>query len=185
MNYSEDFEISDVTNERDAGSVFDEFGIEPEYVEEQTGGIEIPFDFNVTELKDAYDGEYLQGKPYLSDVIEYDYEDKDTGEKKKNTYCELVLIDSDEKEAYKIRINLKSDNNVQENVHKSSKLYALVVGLINLKNKGAFKNYNHLKKVNLDNIRNIVGEIDDLTVKVKEVQSNNFSYNTFVIVDDE
>ena len=41
MNYSEDFEISDVTNERDAGSVFDEFGIEPEYVEEQTGGIEI------------------------------------------------------------------------------------------------------------------------------------------------
>lgn len=185
MNYSEDFEISDVTEERDAGSVFDEFGIEPDYVEEQNGGIEIPDDFKVTELKDTYDGDYLQGKPYLSDVIEYEYEDKKTGEKKKSTYCELVLIDSDEKEAYKIRINLKSTDNIQKSVHKSSKLYALVVGLINLKNKGAFKNYNHLKKVNLDNIKNIVSKIDDLTVKVKEVQGKEFPYNTFVIVDGE
>lgn len=178
------YEITDVTNERTSGEIFEEFGVEPDYVEDNNGGIEIPAHWKVTQLSEAYDGEYLSGKPVLSEIIVDEYEDKDTGEKNKSIYATLVLLDYDSEESYKVRINLKSSEAEQTNVHKSSKLYALVVGLINLRNEGAFQNYNHLKKVNLDNIRNIVGEIDDLTIKVKEIQSKDFTFNTFVIVND-
>lgn len=184
MNYSDEMSISDVTEQRDSGAIFEELGIEPDFVEEQDDGIVIPNNYRVTKLSETYDGDYLQGKPYLSDITEYEYEDKDTGEKGKNISVRLVLIDEDDEEAYEIKINLKSADVIQTNVHKSSKLYALVVGLINMKNDGAFQNYNHLKKVNLDYIRKAVNDIEDMTLKVVEVDNNKFSYNTFVIVKE-
>jgi hypothetical protein len=181
MNYSD--EIIDVTEQRDSGELFDQLGIEADFVEENTDGISIPNNYNLTKLSEAYDGDYLQGKPYLSDISEYTFEDKDTGEKKTNYSVRLVLIDEDDEEAYEVKINLKSPDIIQTNVHKASKLYALVVGLINMKSEGAFQNYNHLKKVNLENIQQVVNSIDDMTLKVEEIRTNNFSYNTFKVVN--
>lgn len=179
------YEIEDITEKRDSGIIFEELGIVPDVVEEQNDGVDIPSHFNITDLSDAYDGDYLSGKPFLSDIKEYEFEDRDTGEQKKLTQCVFTLVDYDDEEAYRIRINLKDNNIVQENVHKSSKLYALVVGLINIKNKGAFDNYNHIKRVDLSKIQLAVSEIEDMVIKVVEMQSKNFKYNSFVVVSDE
>ena len=91
----------------------------------------------------------------------------------------------DEKEAFIFPINLKSDKTMVKNVHSASGLYALAMGLMELKAKGIHQAYNQLNLVNIETLRKIVKQYATMEVKVVERQFGDNYYNSFRIVSGE
>ena len=179
-------EVKDVNYE----DILDEMGIEAEY--EQVGnGVDLS-GYIVTKLRDMYGDEIYSGRPVLSDIYKVEFSNKQTGETTINWKIDLILFDdtySDEKEAYVFTVNLKSDSYDVENVHSSSGLYNLTMGLMELKAKGISKAYNKLKLVRIKNLQNIVKSYSNMTVQVKEQKmvrngEENY-YNSFRITEGE
>lgn len=167
--------------------MFDELGVEAGFVEEFKS-VDIPEDYVVIDLKECYDDDIIDGKPQLSQIIKSTFENKETGEEETTYRVDLALLNDEELTAYLIRINLKSDDIIQKDVHHASKLFKLVKGLMEIKvGAGCMDNYNRLNVVNLDKIREQIESLDELTLKVVEESMNNRSiiYNSFVVVNSD
>ncbi len=185
--------VEKVTDEKiDYEAILDDFGVEADYV--QIGnGLDLE-EYEHTYLRDMYDEDECTGKPILSEIYTTEFTDKNTGETTVNYKIDLVLKDDsyeDEKEAYIFPINLKEENidfdkNFVQDVHNASGLYALAMGLMELKAKGISKAYNHLKIVGLDNIKRQLEDYDTMTVQVVEKQFGKGNpFNSFKIISGE
>ena len=179
--------VEEVKAEEDFEDILKELGIEASY-ERNGNGIDL-VGYEETYLRDMYPDDLYTGTPILSDIYCVEFEDKSTGETKINWKIDLVLKDDsypDEKEAYIFPINLKSDETMVKNVHHASGLYALVMGLMELKAKGIHLSYNKLDLVNIPRIQKIVASYNSLTIKVieREFKGGN-PYNAFRIVEGE
>lgn len=169
----------------DYNAVLDEFGAGADFVEDQSG-VTVPADYWDRQLKQLPANEIFAGKPYLGKIETIEWEDKQTGEKQTNYQIKLVVIDDDSQEAYTIPMNLKSTDVVQKNLYPASKLYALQMGLMELKAPGIARVYNRLD-VDTDRLREKLSEMDLIYFKVIQIQGdgNIKDYKSFRIVSDE
>lgn len=169
----------------DYNAVLEEFGAGADFVEDQSG-ITVPADYWDRQLKQLPANEIFAGKPYLGKIETIEWEDKQTGEKQVNHQIKLVVIDDDSQEAYTLPMNLKSTDVVQKNLYPASKLYALQMGLMELKAPGIARVYNRLD-VDTDRLREKLSEMDLIYFKVIQIQGdgNIKDYKSFRIVSDE
>lgn len=189
--------VEEVTNEKiDYESVLEEFGIKAG-AKSNDNGIDTT-GYTVTTLKEMFDGETYTGRPVLSDIYTVEFRNKTTGETRINHKIDLVLFDEtyeDEKEALIFPINLNSDNidfdkNIVENVSTASGLYALAMGLMELKAKGISKAYGDLEVVGIKLLQKQLAKYENLTVDVVEKKFVNKDkeetyYNSFKITEGE
>lgn len=184
----EEIEVFDVKDENELEdemmAFMEEMGVEADWNEELDDGLEIPSGYNRIELKNMEDEEEFEGKPHLSPINTTKYTDKETGEEKINHSVSLVLIDDMSQEAYVFPIGIKTDKEQQKNVHNASKLYSLVMGLMELKQKGVSQEFNQLPKVNLESLRKMISKYDSMTVECKTIYGD-FNWNNFRITDAE
>lgn len=172
----------------DYNAVLEEFGVEADFVEDASG-ITVPADYWSRNLNQLPTGGIFAGKPYLGvpEKVEYDVKDdndKPTGEKDVKYRVKFVVIDDPSKEAYIININLNSLDNIHKDLVPASKLYALQMGLMELKAPGIACTYNRLT-VNLDNLRKVLDSMEDIYFKVVEMDGGSFKYKSFVIVSED
>ena len=178
--------IETVKNPEEFEDVLAEFGIEASF-EQNDNGVDVS-GYTTTMLRDMYNEDICTGRPVLSEIYKTEFTDKNTGETTTNWKIDLILFDDtyeDEKEAFIFPINLKSDDPLVKNVHSASGLYALAMGLMELKAKGIHQAYNQLNLVNIDNLRKIVKQYTSMEVKVVEKQFGDNYYNSFRIVSGE
>lgn len=120
------------------------------------------------------DDEFI-GKPMLSDIEErLDFNDPT----KKNYILRFNIVDNDK--YLQININLKTDEIVQRNVHKSSKLFALVDGISSLFDE-TWTDYDLIKEVNIKDLCDFVNSCDRIAVSILEVEADFGLYNSFKI----
>lgn len=167
----------------DYNAVLEEFGVKAEFVEDESG-ITVPANYWERTLKQLPVNAIFAGKPYLGVPEKIEWEDKETGEKQFNYQVKFVVIDDPSKEAYVIPINLKSMDTVHKNLYPASKLYALQMGLMELKAPGIAGQFNRLD-VNLDTLREKLSAMDDIYFKVIEVDGGDFKYKSFRIVSED
>ena len=189
--------MEEVRNEEEYEDIMEELGLKGSF--QQTGnGIDLE-GYTITNLRDMYGGEQYQGTPIISDVYTVEFKNKTTGETIVNHKIDLILKDDtyeDEREAYIFTCNLKSDNidfkkNIVKDVHNASGLYALAMGLAELKSKGISKCFNHLDIVGWKKLQKQVNEYSSMTVEVVEkkmvdrkTKEENY-YNSFKIIEAE
>lgn len=189
--------VEEVTDEKvDYESVLEEFGVKAG-TKSNDNGVDTT-GYIVTTLKEMYDGETYNGRPVLTDIYTVEFKNKTTGETTINHKIDLILFDEtyeDEKEALIFPINLNSknidfDKNIVENVSTASGIYALTMGLMELKAKGISKAYGDLEVVGIKKLQKQVAAYKELTVDVVEKKFVNRDkeetyYNSFKIVDGE
>ena len=189
--------IEEVTDEEvNYDDVLSEFGIEASYQNDNTNGLDMD-GYMITQLREMYDGDECTGKAVISDIYTVEFKNKDTGDTIVNHKIDLVLFDDsyeDEKEAYVFPINLNSDNidfekNIVKNVNNASGLYALAMGLMELKAPKISKAFNHLDVVGVKKLQKQAEQYKTLTVQVIEKSFKNSKeetyYNSFKIIEGE
>ena len=191
--------IQEVRDEKEFDEIMAELGLEGHF--EQIGnGIDLE-GYTITNLRDMYpdDGTEYVGTPIISDPYKTEFTNKKTGKTTVQWKLDLVLKDDtyeDEKEAYIFTCNLKEENidfdkNIVKDVYSASGLYALAMGLAELKSKGISKCFNHLDVVGYKSLQKQVEQYDTLTVKVIEKKmidrktKEESYYNSFRIVSAE
>ena len=166
--------IEEVKNEEDFEDIMKELGLEGHF--EQVGnGLDMS-GYEITNLRDMYPSDECTGRPVISDIYTTEFTNKTTGETEVNHKIDLVLFDDtyeDEKEAFVFTCNLKSENidfekNIVKDVYSASGLYALAMGLAELKCKGIAKSFNHLDVVGYKKLQKDVKEYVSMTVEVVE-----------------
>lgn len=188
--------VEKVEFEEEFDDILDEFGIEASHRNDNSNGLDLT-DYTVTTLKEMWDAEEYRGKPVVTDIYTVEFTNKNTGEVTINHKIDLVLLDDayeDEKEAYIFPVNLNSDNidfekHIVEDVSSASGLYALAMGLMELKAPKISKAFNHLDVVGIKKLQKQVETYKELTVKVveksfKKNKEETF-YNSFKIVNAE
>lgn len=136
-------------------------------------------EYNKLDISQLEEDDYYSGKPELSQVETYTYDNDGKEETKHRIH--LFLIDEEEEEYLDIRINLKKPDDIQERIHHKSKLYALCCGLMELENPGVTQNMNMIKKVDINEFREFINNLSEMTIRVKTEYGNNFTYNTFIV----
>ena len=183
---TEEIEVYDVKDEDELKAEMEDFmaemGVEAGWNDDFDDGLNIPSDYSQLSISEMFDEDVYSGKPYLTDIQVRTFEDKETGEEIENISSTLVVRDDNEAEAYTIPINLKSDDDIQTHVHNASKLYALVMGLMECKQKGISRAYNELTKVSITSVQNMLEKIEELEFEVV-TKTGNITYNTFKITD--
>ncbi len=189
--------IENVRNEEEFEDILSEFGIQGHY--EQTGnGLDLD-GYMQTTLREMYPNDECIGRPILSDIYTTEFKNKTTGETIVNHKIDLVLLDDtyeDEKEAYIFPINLNSDNidndkKIVKNVHSASGLYALAMGLMELRAKGISRTMNVLDVVGINSLQKQVKNYSSLTIKIIEKKmvdrktKEEKYYNAFRIIEGE
>ena len=172
----------------DYNAVLEEFGASADFVEDASG-ITVPGNYWDRNLKQLPIDEIFAGKPYLGKIetITWDKKDangKPTDEKEINYQIKLVVIDDDSKEVYTIPMNIKSTDVVQKNLYPASKLYALQMGLMELKAPGIASQFNRLD-VDTDKLREKLSKMDLLYFRVIQVDGGDFKYHSFRIVSED
>lgn len=179
--------------EYDYESVLDEFGIEASTQKGSDNGIDTD-GYTTTYLRDMYDGDEYIGRPVLSDVYTTEFKNKNTGETTVNHKIDLLLFDEvyeDEKEVSIFPINLNSDNidfdkGVVKDVSSASGLYALAMGMMELKAPKISKAFNHLDVVGIKKLQKQVNSYSELIIRVVEKKfvknGEETYYNSFRIV---
>lgn len=141
-------------------------------------------------LADLYPDDLYTGKPVLCEPFSFKFKDKTTGEETTKYQTCLWLVDKEDDEYLEIRINLRQDGLIQENIHPSSKLYPLLKGVIEMKYGASqlFQGENGrdkvIEKINLQTVIDLCEEFDEMTIKVVEKLMNNNPYNSYIIVEN-
>lgn len=175
--------VGEEKEEPNFDAVLNEFGVQADFVEDASG-ITVPADYWDRNLKQLPQDEAFAGKPYLGNIETIEWEDKDTGEKRVSHQIKLIVIDDASKESYTIPINLKNTEVVQKNLYPASKLYALQMGLMELKAPGIASHYNRLD-VDTDKLREILSKMDLIFFKVILVDNGDFTYKSFRIISED
>lgn len=187
--------VEKVGETEDYKDVLEELGLEGSY-ERSGNGLDLT-GYIQTNLREMYPEDICVGKPILSDIYTAEFTNKNTGETTINHKMDLVLLDDsyeDEKEAFIFTINLNTDNidfdkHTVKNVNSASGLYALAIGLAELKAPGISKAFNKLDVVGLKKLQKQIEGYSNLTIKVVEKSFKRSGeerfYNSFKITEGE
>ena len=136
--------------------------------------VEIPEGYEKAELRDFEDGTHITGRPEMSSVTSYTFDDD--GEEK------TVNFKDDEKIYVEINVNLKNDGDLHKNIRKGSVLFDFITSILELENAGSVGRSNILRNVNLAEYREFVNSLDEMTIQVKE-KSGTYIYYSFLVRD--
>lgn len=150
--------------------------LEGEFEEE----FEVPYEFERYTLRDLNHGDTFEGKPYMSEVHQFSF-DQDGVEVTKNRF-KLFLVDEDSEEYLDINVNLKTEGDVQKNIHKRSVLYDFIASIQDLNGSQFSSLYNRIKIVNLSEFREYINSMDVMTIKALE-RTGRISYMSFCVVE--
>lgn len=161
--------------EDEAPTTTDLPSVEADYVEDDYNGEW--YSYLRVNLSDLDDGDEYDGKPLLLPIEKVQFDEEEAPRYR----ARLLLIDDENEEYLQINLNLKSDNDIQTNVHNASSLYALIGGIQNLNNPQWTSMFNRIKKVNLEQWRDYLDTKANMNVKIVEKTGSNFVYNSFRI----
>ena len=142
--------------------------------------VDIPDGYEKAELKDFQDGTLIRGRPEMSSVTSYTFDD-DSEEKTVNRF-KLFIFKDDEKIYVEINVNLKNDGDIHKNVRKGSVLFDFITSILELENPGSVGKSNILRNVNLAEYREFVNRLGEMTIQVKE-KTGSYVYYSFIVRD--
>ena len=133
-------------------------------------------------LRELNDKDEVEGKPYLSEINEFNFIDHHTGEETTKHNVVLYLVRDDDETFYEIPISLKKNDEVQTNVHHLSKLYALITGILEIEQPYVTQSTNYIKTVDLREFREFINEAANMRIRVKTVVNDEMKYNSFEVI---
>jgi len=142
--------------------------------------VEIPEGYEKAELRDFEDGTLITGRPEMSSVTSYTF--NDDGEEKTVNRFKLFIFKDDEKIYVEINVNLKNDGDLHKNIRKGSVLFDFITSILELENAGSVGRSNILRNVNLAEYREFVNNLSEMTIQVKE-KSGTYIYYSFIVRD--
>jgi len=142
--------------------------------------VEIPEGYEKAELRDFEDGTLITGRPEMSSVTSYTFDDD--GEEKTVNRFKLFIFKDDEKIYVEINVNLKNDGDLHKNIRKGSVLFDFITSILELENAGSVGRSNILRNVNLAEYREFVNRLGEMTIQVKE-KSGTYIYYSFLVRD--
>ncbi|MDO5815726.1 MAG: hypothetical protein Q4Q18_08800, partial [Methanobrevibacter sp.] len=142
--------------------------------------VEIPEGYEKAELKDFQDGTLITGRPEMSSVTSYTFDDD--GEEKTVNRFKLFIFKDDEKIYVEINVNLKNDGDIHKNIRKGSVLFDFITSILELENPGSVGKSNILRNVNLAEYREFVNRLGEMTIQVKE-KTGSYVYYSFIVRD--
>ena len=142
--------------------------------------VDIPEGYEKAELRDFEDGTLLRGRPEMSSVTSYTFDDD--GEEKTVNRFKLFIFKDDEKLYVEININLKNDGDIHKNVRKGSVLFDFITSILELENAGSVGKSNIIRNVNLAEYREFVNRLGEMTIQVKE-KTGNYVFYSFIVRD--
>ena len=119
--------------------------------------VEIPEGYEKAELRDFEDGTLLRGRPEMSSVTSYTFDDD--GEEKTVNRFKLYIFQDDDQLYIEINVNLKNDGDLHKNIRKGSVLFDFITSILELENAGSV-----------------------MTIQVKE-KSGSYVYYSFIVRD--
>ena len=140
--------------------------------------VEIPDGYEKAELKDFEDGKLLTGRPEMSSVTSYTFDDD--GEEKTVNRFKLFIFQDDDQLYIEININLKNDGDIHKNVRKV--LFDFITSILELENAGSVGKSNIIRNVNLAEYREFVNRLGEMTIQVKE-KTGSYVYYSFIVRD--
>ena len=142
--------------------------------------VEIPDGYEKAELKDFEDGKLLTGRPEMSSVTSYTFDDD--GEEKTVNRFKLFIFKDDEQLYVEINVNLKNDGDLHKNIRKGSVLFDFLTSILELENAGSVGKSNVVRNVDLAEYREFVNRLSEMTIQVKE-KSGTYVYYSFMVRD--
>ena len=142
--------------------------------------VEIPDGYEKAELKDFEDGKLLRGRPEMSSVTSYTFDDD--GEEKTVNRFKLFIFKDDEQLYVEINVNLKNDGDLHKNIRKGSVLFDFLTSILELENAGSVGKSNVVRNVDLAEYREFVNRLSEMTIQVKE-KTGSYSYYSFIVRD--
>ena len=142
--------------------------------------VEIPEGYEKAELRDFEDGTLITGRPEMSSVTSYTFDDD--GEEKTVNRFKLFIFKDDEKIYVEINVNLKNDGDLHKNIRKGSVLFDFLTSILELENAGSVGKSNVVRNVDLAEYREFVNRLSEMTIQVKE-KSGTYVYYSFIVRD--
>ena len=142
--------------------------------------VDIPDGYEKAELKDFEDGTLITGRPEMSSVTSFTFDDD--GEEKTVNRFKLFIFKDEEKMYVEININLKNDGDIHKNIRKGSVLFDFITSILELENAGSVGKSNIIRNVNLEEYREFVNRLTEMTIQVKE-KTGTYVYYSFHVRD--
>ena len=142
--------------------------------------VDIPDGYEKAELKDFEDGTLITGRPEMSSVTSYTFDDD--GEEKTVNRFKLFIFKDAEQLYVEINVNLKNDGDIHKNIRKGSVLFDFITSVLELENAGSVGKSNIVRNVNLAEYREFVNRLSEMTIQVKE-KSATYVYYSFIVRD--
>ena len=141
--------------------------------------VEIPDGYEKAELKDFEDGTLITGRPEMSSVTSFTFDD---GEEKTVNRFKLYIFQDDDQLYLEINVNLKNDGDIHKNIRKGSVLFDFITSILELENAGSVGKSNIIRNVNLAEYREFVNRLGEMTIQVKE-KTGSYVYYSFIVRD--
>ena len=142
--------------------------------------VEIPEGYEKAELRDFEDGTLITGRPEMSSVTSYTFDDD--GEEKTINRFKLFIFKDDEKIYVEINVNLKNGGDIHKNIRKGSVLFDFLTSILELENPGSVGKSNIIRNANLAEYREFVNRMSEMTIEVKE-KSGTYVFYSFLVRD--
>ena len=142
--------------------------------------VDIPDGYEKAELKDFEDGTLITGRPEMSSVTSFTFDDD--GEEKTVNRFKLFIFKDEEKVYVEININLKNDGDIHKNIRKGSVLFDFITSILELENAGSVGKSNIIRNVNLEEYREFVNRLTEMTIQVKE-KTGTYVFYSFHVRD--
>ena len=142
--------------------------------------VDIPDGYEKAELKDFEDGTLITGRPEMSSVTSFTFDD-DGDEKTVNRF-KLFIFKDEEKLYVEINVNLKNSGDIHKNIRKGSVLFDFITSILELENAGSVGKSNIIRNVNLAEYREFVNRLTEMTIQVKEKSGSYVDYS-FIVRD--
>jgi hypothetical protein len=133
-------------------------------------------------LRDLHDNDEVEGKPYLSEINEFSFIDEATGEETNKYNVVLYIVHDDDETYYEIPISLKRNDEIQKKVHRLSKLYALITGILEIEQPYSTQSTNMIQTVDLREFREFINETACMRIRVKTIVNDEITYNSFEVL---
>lgn len=138
--------------------------------------------YNIFNVQDLDPGDTFVGKPVLGDIRENEFDDENTGEKVKKYSATLQIINHENEEILKARLNLKStDDEVQ--FWQGSQGYDIIDSIEELHEPGT-GGINNVYNMSFSELQEYINNLKIATVEVK-FYTGKFTYNTLRLTSAE
>ncbi len=138
--------------------------------------------YNIFNVQDLDPGDTFQGKPFLGDIRENEFEDDNTGEMVKKYSATLQVVNHENEEILKARVNLKgTDDQVQ--FWQGSQGYDIIDSIEELHEPGT-AGIDNVYTMSFQELQEYINNLKTATVEVK-FYSGKFTYNTLRLTSAE